>query len=190
MPAKTHTPTSRRYDGTRPYAASIKTRCIGTAFWTRKERSCGLRQSFRSMRTLHTAANKHGPEPMQMDKPKSPRANEALQSPAEHDTEEPPMSALPSWRPPAQIRVKAFDLHWMGDALLAAEVTRDDGTLIGIRPLGGSVNFAEPWTEALRREFREEIHVELSHIGPPRVIENIFEHEGVTRSSSWRTSNS
>lgn len=97
-----------------------------------------------------------------------------------HDTEETLLSALPSWRPPTQIRVKTFGLHWKGDALLAAEVTCDDGTPIGIRPLGGCVNFAEPWTEALRREFREELHVELSRIGPPRVIENIFEHEGVT----------
>ena len=85
-----------------------------------------------------------------------------------------------SWRPPARIRVKTFGLHWKGDALLAAVVTHDDGTPVGVRPLGGSVNFGEPWTEALRREFREEIHVELSRIGPPRVIENIFEHEGMT----------
>lgn len=97
-----------------------------------------------------------------------------------HDTEETLLSALPSWRPPAKICVKTLGLHWKGDALLAAEVTCDDGTPIGIRPLGGGVNFAEPWTEALRREFREELRVELSRIGPPRVVENIFEHEGVT----------
>ncbi|MDE0698689.1 MAG: NUDIX domain-containing protein [Boseongicola sp.] len=89
-----------------------------------------------------------------------------------------PMS--PSWRPPARIRVKTFGLHWNGDALLAAEITRDDGTPIGVRPLGGNLNFGEPWVVALRREFREELGVELSWIGPPRVIENIFEHEGAT----------
>ena len=90
------------------------------------------------------------------------------------------MSMSPSWRPPARIRVKAFGLHWKGDAFLAAEITRDDGTLVGVRPLGGSLKFGEPWMAALRREFREELGVELSRIGPPHVIENIFEHEGAT----------
>lgn len=115
-----------------------------------------------------------------MDERRSTRVNEALQSPAEHDTEEPLMSALPSWRPLAQIRVKTFGLDWKGDALFAAEVTRDDGTPIGIRPLAGSVNFPKPWNEALHCAFREELHVGLSRIGPPRMIENIFGHEGVT----------
>ena len=97
---------------------------------------------------------------------------------AGHAIGEPLMPAHSSWRPPARIRVKTFGLHWKGDALLAAEVTRDDGRPVGVRPLGGSVNFGERWTDALCREFREEIHVELSRIGPPQVIENIFEHEG------------
>ena len=116
---------------------------------------------------------------MKVDDPRSQRRNAAVQLPAGHDTGESHLSGHHSWRPPARIRVKAFGLHWKGDTLLAAEVTRDDGTPVGVRPLGGGVNFGEPWIEALRREFREEVHVELSHIGPPRVIENIFEHEGV-----------
>ena len=117
---------------------------------------------------------------MKVDEPRSQKSNEAAQPPAEQDTEESHLPAHHSWRPPARIRIKTFGLHWKGDAFLAAEVTRDDGTPVGVRPLGGAVNFGEPWIEALRREFREEVHVELSHIGPPLVIENIFEHEGVT----------
>ncbi|MFP7675542.1 NUDIX hydrolase [Marivita sp. S0852] len=93
-----------------------------------------------------------------------------------------PTSGAPSsghiWRPPARIRVKAFGLHWKESCLLAAPIVTDDGTPVGVRPLGGSLTFGEPWQDALRREFQEELGVTLATIARPRVIENIFTHGG------------
>ncbi|WP_354455852.1 NUDIX domain-containing protein [Methylobacterium sp. 1030] len=82
------------------------------------------------------------------------------------------------WRPPAEIRVKALGLPRRGNSLLVAEVRADDGRLKGVRPLGGSVAFGERVEDALIREFREELGVTVSVLGGPRVMENIFTHEG------------
>ena len=81
-------------------------------------------------------------------------------------------------RPRQSIRVIAIGLHWRGDRLLAAEVRDDHGQLKGVRPLGGGVEFGETWQAALRREFREELGVEIDLCGPTRFMENIFEHHG------------
>lgn len=59
-------------------------------------------------------------------------------SPSEHATEEPLISTPASWRPPAFIRVTTFGLPWNGNTFLSAEITRDDGTPVGVRPLGGA----------------------------------------------------
>ena len=82
------------------------------------------------------------------------------------------------WRPSSTIRVKALGLHWRDGRLLASEVNRDDGTLKGVRPLGGTVEFGETWQDALIREFREEIGVRIELIGDPIVLENIYSHHG------------
>ncbi len=66
---------------------------------------------------------------------------------------------MKSWRPPRDIRVKVLGLHWREGRLLAAEVRGDDGSLRGVRPLGGGVEFGERLEEALRREFREELGI-------------------------------
>lgn len=81
-------------------------------------------------------------------------------------------------RPPAHIRVVALGLHWRAGALLVAEVPDDDGSLKGLRPLGGGVEFGETWEQALRREFREELGVGIEITSPPLVMENLFEHRG------------
>lgn len=82
------------------------------------------------------------------------------------------------WRPPPDIRLKALGLHWRGDALLAAEVRDDGGDLVGVRPLGGSVGFGETVEAALIREFREELAITVTPLGPPVFMENIYTHAG------------
>ncbi|MHC8506589.1 NUDIX domain-containing protein [Pseudonocardia artemisiae] len=46
------------------------------------------------------------------------------------------------------------------------------------RPLGGGVEFGEPVADALRREMREELAVELDGIEPVGVLENIVTYAG------------
>jgi len=82
------------------------------------------------------------------------------------------------WRPSQNICVKAIGLHWRDGRLLATEVTNDDGAVKGVRPLGGGVEFGETWQQALRREFIEELNIEVTVCEPPVVMENLFHHEG------------
>ncbi|GGD96813.1 DNA mismatch repair protein MutT [Aureimonas endophytica] len=82
------------------------------------------------------------------------------------------------WRPPSAVRVKVVGLLLDGPHLFAAEVTDDAGRVKGARPLGGSVEFGETREAALIREFREELGAEIALLGPWRVFENIFTHEG------------
>lgn len=82
------------------------------------------------------------------------------------------------WRPPQAIRVKVLGLATDGDRHLFAEVERSDGSIAGLRPLGGSVEFGETLEAALIREFREELGVEIRIAGAWHVLENIFVHEG------------
>ena len=46
------------------------------------------------------------------------------------------------------------------------------------RPLGGAIEFGERGAETVRREFREEIAVELTEIRYLGMLENIYEVEG------------
>ncbi|MFD1331628.1 NUDIX hydrolase [Methylopila musalis] len=82
------------------------------------------------------------------------------------------------WRPPSRIRVKALGLHWRDGRLLAAEVPDDAGRVKGVRPLGGSVEFGETARAAVIREFREELGIDVSVVGEPVHVENIYVHEG------------
>lgn len=84
------------------------------------------------------------------------------------------------WRPQQQIRVKALGLAWRGGKLLASEIYRDDGSIKGVRPLGGSLEFGESWQHALIREFQEELGINVTVNGAPMVLENIYTHHGVT----------
>ena len=85
---------------------------------------------------------------------------------------------MTSWRPAPGIRLKALGLHWRGDRLLAAEVRNDAGRLKGVRPLGGTVEFGETAADAVIREFREELGLEITTRGAPVWMENRYTHEG------------
>jgi len=87
---------------------------------------------------------------------------------------------MTTWRPHPYIRVVAIGLHWRDGRLLAAEVLDDAGRIKGVRPLGGEIEFGESWQAALVREFREELGIDIRITGEPRVMENIFVHEGAT----------
>lgn len=78
----------------------------------------------------------------------------------------------------AAIEVKALGLHWKGNALLASEIRESDGSLKGVRPLGGTVEFGETTAQTVVREFQEELGQTVTITGAPFVLENIFHHLG------------
>lgn len=82
------------------------------------------------------------------------------------------------WRPQQAIQVKAIGLVWRRGLLLATEISNDDGTIKGVRPLGGRVEFGETWQEALVREFEEELGITVEIAGSLMVFENIYVHHG------------
>lgn len=82
------------------------------------------------------------------------------------------------WRPPNSIRVKAIGLAWHNKRLLVADVETDGGTVKGVRPLGGSIDYGETREQALHREFQEELATGIRIVGPWHVFENIYRHEG------------
>lgn len=83
------------------------------------------------------------------------------------------------WRPANMITVKALALIWQDDALLLSEVQDDAGRVTGMRPLGGTVEFGEPWRDALQREFLEELGARITLLDNFFVMENLYEHHGV-----------
>ena len=83
------------------------------------------------------------------------------------------------WRPANTITVKALALIWQDDALLLSEVYDDAGRVKGMRPLGGTIEFGEPWRDALQREFLEELGAWITLLDNHFVMENIYEHHGV-----------
>ncbi|MGL4094330.1 NUDIX hydrolase [Agrobacterium cavarae] len=76
------------------------------------------------------------------------------------------------------LRQAPLGLHWRDDRLLAAEVYDRQGRVVGIRPLGGTVEFGESSQTALKREFLEEIGAKVMILSAPLLIENIYEFEG------------
>lgn len=92
--------------------------------------------------------------------------------------EKTPRSPTKEWRPDKRIKVKVLGLLWRGDSILACKVFADDGRMTGIRPPGGSVEFGETREDAILREFKEELGVDVTCVGTWHGYESIYEHEG------------
>jgi ADP-ribose pyrophosphatase YjhB (NUDIX family) len=76
------------------------------------------------------------------------------------------------------IRVKAIAIVRRGETvLLSFAIDPDTGRRYG-RFLGGGVEPGERAEDALRREWREELGLELAGVEARGVVENIFEHGG------------
>jgi ADP-ribose pyrophosphatase YjhB (NUDIX family) len=73
-----------------------------------------------------------------------------------------------------QIRPIALAVVQRGDAILVFEGWDETKQETFYRPLGGGIEFGESAAEAVRRELREEIGVDLSGIELLGVLENIF----------------
>lgn len=84
-----------------------------------------------------------------------------------------------AWQPSKTIRVIAIGLVWNDGRLLASEVATRDGTVIGVRPIGGSIEFGETREQALVREFMEELGAVVTVTGRWHAIENIYEYDGM-----------
>ena len=69
---------------------------------------------------------------------------------------------------------------------LLVERERDPAGETFYRPLGGGVEFGEHSRDALRREFREELGVELAEVSPLGTYEDVFTVAGETQHEVWR----
>jgi ADP-ribose pyrophosphatase YjhB (NUDIX family) len=72
------------------------------------------------------------------------------------------------------IRPVALAILRRGDDILVFEGRDETKRETFYRPLGGGIEFGEPAAEAVRRELREELGVELTSVELLGVLENIF----------------
>ncbi len=83
-----------------------------------------------------------------------------------------------AWRPDQRIRPIVLGVVWRGSDLLLGQVCDDDGGIEGWRPLGGGIEFGEGSSDALRREFNEELNAAIQEPRLLTVMENHYEHYG------------
>ena len=79
---------------------------------------------------------------------------------------------------PGRIRVIAVCVFRVNDSILVFEGFDSSKGSPFYRPLGGAVEFGETTQEALRRELREELELEIANLRLLGTIENIFILEG------------
>jgi 8-oxo-dGTP pyrophosphatase MutT (NUDIX family) len=83
-----------------------------------------------------------------------------------------------TWRPPSVVRPIAIGIIRRDGELLLMVVRDDDGAIKGYRPLGGSIEFGERASDALKREFMEELGLSLAEPTLQAVLENLYSHHG------------
>ena len=85
-----------------------------------------------------------------------------------------------------RIRVTARAVVRRGDELLVARERDPSEADRFYVPVGGGVEFGERSEGALRREFREELGVELRNVSYLETYESVFGFDGETRHELWR----
>jgi len=84
-----------------------------------------------------------------------------------------------TWRPHQHVRSLAIGIIRRGEDLLVVAVQEDSGAIKGWRPLGGTIEFGERAADTLKREFVEELGLEIVNPTLLTVMENLYEHHGV-----------
>lgn len=74
-------------------------------------------------------------------------------------------------------RAIALCLFLHGDRILVSQVMEND-VVLGYRPIGGGIEWCEHSRDAVAREIREELGVEVANLRLVTVLENIFTYRG------------
>ena len=88
-------------------------------------------------------------------------------------------SSMDTQRPDIRVIALCLFSH-EGKILVSRELDSVKGSHF-CRPVGGGVEFGESAVDAVRREIREELSQEIEDVKLVRVLENIFELEGLAR---------
>jgi ADP-ribose pyrophosphatase YjhB (NUDIX family) len=78
-----------------------------------------------------------------------------------------------------QIRIKAMCLFSHQGKTLASKGFDEKKQQIFYRIIGGSLNFGETTEQGVRREIKEELGCEIENLDFLKVVENIFEYNGL-----------
>jgi ADP-ribose pyrophosphatase YjhB (NUDIX family) len=76
------------------------------------------------------------------------------------------------------IRPLTLGVIWRGDEILVYEIEDPSTGETFCRPIGGGVEFGETSNQALVREFREELDIEIENFQLIGIIENLFSFDG------------
>jgi ADP-ribose pyrophosphatase YjhB (NUDIX family) len=77
-----------------------------------------------------------------------------------------------------KIRAVALAVTLNGDRVLVRRHLNGVLDPVFFRPVGGTIEFGEHSSEAVRREVREEIGAELVHLRLLACVENLFDYQG------------